>query len=269
MFGNSPPQAPNYTAAAQEQYRTGRDVNRPNIFTPWGSMMWDPGRQNMQVQLSPEDQAQLETQRRIRGQRSSLAESLLGGLDTGPLDLSNLPGLPSVDEARKRGFGAVYEGMTSRLDPAWAQRSTEDEAQLLARGLSPGTEAYDRERARFSQSRNDAYDQAMRAATTMGETAAQGEFGRGLAGRQQALSEMLKQRGWPLAQIQELLGGVDQVGMPQFPSFSQAQGPNLLGAAQAQYSGDLDQYSIQQALLQSILGGMGGLGGSLLGSFAL
>ena len=57
-----------------------------------------------------------------------------------------------------------------------------------------------------------------------------------------------------------------QVQSPQFQQFAQqnlTQGPNVLGATQAQYEGDLANYNAEQA--SSPLNGLLGLGGTIMG----
>ncbi len=236
----------------------------------------------MNVELSPEQQAALEAQQRIGVQRSDIAEGLLGDVASqqGPLDFSGLPEVPGFKmagdptKAREQAYEATYGRMKSRLDPQWEQRQNQFEAQLRSQGLTPETnpDVWNQRMSEFTRGRNDAYTTAMESATQMGESAASGEFGRGLAAsqagfqqgltsRQQALAEMLQKRGWSLNEVNALLSG-QQVEPPSFPGFTQAgtgQAPNYMGAAQAGYQGQLDQYAIQQAMMQSLMSGGGNL----------
>ncbi len=84
--------------------------------------------------------------------------------------------------------------------------------------------------------------------------------------RQQAIAEQAQQRGMSLNEMNALLSG-QQVSMPEFPSFAQAgraETPDLLGAAQAQYSSALDAYNAQQAAAGGLLGGLTNIAGAAI-----
>ena len=90
----------------------------------------------------------------------------------------------------------------------------------------------------------------------------QQEFGQDIAGagfdntlRQQQFSEEMTRRGWSLNEINAILTG-QQVGMPGMPGFNQAgrvQGADYTGAAQDQYSAEMDQFNADQAMMNSVL----------------
>lgn len=216
-----------------------------------------PGQWSANIQLSPERQAALEAQQRLGAARSGLGETLFGRAQTelgNPADWGGLPGSPDANAARQQAVQAGYQQATSMLDPQWNQRADALRSQLLNEGLRPGMQQYDQRMAEFERGRTSAYDTAMRSAIMGGEQAAQGEFGRGLAGRQQGIAEMLQRRGSTLNEINALLGG-QQVGMPQFPGFAQAgmaATPDYLGALGQQYQGNLNSYNAQQAQLQNL-----------------
>lgn len=265
LFPRTPREGPQPTddrgAARPAPERGGVDYSQDPYAAGGG---WE-----MSVELSPAEQAALEAQQRIGASRSGIAESLLGDVarEQGPLDLSGLPGLDTGEAAREKAYEATYGRMSSRLDPQWDRREQQLRAQLMSQGLKPGDESYDTQMSQFNRDRTDAYQTAQESATQLGEQAAAGSFQRGLGGRQQALGELLQKRGWSLNEVNALLGG-QQIQMPQFPGFAQAgagQAPNYLGAAQAGYQGQLDAYSIQQALLASLMGGGASMGAAYLG----
>lgn len=97
---------------------------------------------------------------------------------------------PTSNEAyRKSVEDALYERASSRLDPRFAQATSDQEARLAAQGITQGSEAYNREVGNLGRERTDAYRQAVLDAIAGGETAITGQFGRDLAGRQQNVSE--------------------------------------------------------------------------------
>lgn len=76
--------------------------------------------------------------------------------------------------------------------------------------------------------------------------------------RQQAIAEQAQRRGMSLNEMNALLTG-QQVSMPQMPSFNQAgisQTPQLMAAAQNQYSAAMDAYNAQQQQSANMMGGL-------------
>jgi hypothetical protein len=87
--------------------------------------------------------------------------------------------------------------------------------------------------------------------------------------RQAQMAEQLMMRNQPLNEINALIHG-QQVSSPQFSNFANAglsDTPNLLGAAGAQYKADQQHFSNQNAGLNSLLGGLGQIGG-MFGMFS-
>lgn len=134
-----------------------------------------------------------------------------------------------------------------RLDPLLAQQRTARESDLLNRGLTMGSEAYNNALTQVGQQENDAYNQLL------------------LTGRQQAVSELLTERNQPIQELQQVLGAVPNA--PQFGSTPSAQvaAPDYQGAASQQYQAELNDYNQQQQQQQAMYGGLFGLGGTLLG----
>lgn len=76
--------------------------------------------------------------------------------------------------------------------------------------------------------------------------------------RQQAIAEEAQRRGMSLNEMNALLTG-QQVSMPQMPTFNQAgisQTPQLMQAAQNQYSAAMDAYNAQQQQSANMMGGL-------------
>lgn len=221
----------------------------------------------MKLSLSPEQQSALEAQQRLTGERSALAEKMFGRAQEelgGAPDWAGLPEFPTVggaEGARSRAEEALYGRATRYLDPQWKQREEQKDVQLRNQGILPGSEAYQREMGNLGRERESAYGSAREAAITGGGAEASREFGLGLTARQSAVAEMLQKRGWTLNEIQSLMGG-QQIGMPQMPGFNQAgvsQAPQLLQAAGMQGQDAWQRYAAQQAQLQSLMSGAGGM----------
>jgi len=171
-------------------------------------------------------------------------------------------GIGRVDETLSQPFDygsvgslndAAYAAQTARLDPEWARRLDAERTRLTNQGLAPGGEAWDAEMRNYEQARNDAYQQARLAAMSM---------------MPQTYQLAAALRSQPLNELNALRTG-SQVQNPQFTAVPQQQttpGPNLLGAANAQYGASLDQYNSQVASNNALMGGLFGLGSAVLGN---
>lgn len=91
---------------------------------------------------------------------------------------------------------AAYEQSTRTLDPQWQQAQKDFEQQMVGRGFSPGTAAYQAAYDNFSRGKNDAYSQARSQALAQGLQANQQAFGQGLA--QSQLANDLQKAQWSL-----------------------------------------------------------------------
>lgn len=135
-----------------------------------------------------------------------------------------------------------YEQMQrSRLDPLWEQRQGQLEQDLVNRGIRPGSAAYSALQRDFGQQRNDAYNSMYVA-------------GKGLFDQ-----EALTQRNQPINEISALMSG-SQIAAPNFINTPQTQvaGTNLAGMV-------YDSANMQNQQNSAMMGGLFGLGGSILG----
>jgi len=296
--GGSAPPPPDYTSAAIASGEASKEVteqqtwaNRPDQFTPWGSttwqnqQVWDPSTEQylnrwaQSTQLTPDAQEALDAQLDLQNKRSQLGGSLYDRMESeysNPMDWNNAVGwgglLQGGEEARNRAEDALYSRATSRLDPQWEQGQSDMEAKLAAQGLRPGDPAYDRQMENFNRAKTDAYNQAQYSAITGGGQEATRQQGMDQQAsayqntlRQAQLAEQMQQRGFTLNEINALLTN-QQVGMPQMPTFNQAnaaQATDYLGAANMGYNAQLDAFNAQQAGNQGFMSGLMGLGGSL------
>ena len=89
--------------------------------------------------------------------------------------------------------------------------------------------------------------------------------------RQQAIAEQAQRRGMSLNEMNALLSG-QQVQMPTMPTFNAAgrsETPQLLNAAQSQYSAALDAANAKNAGISNVFGGLTSLGaGAASGGFS-
>lgn len=189
--------------------------------------------------LSPEQQA-------IKNQQdqASLGLSTLGNRQTQFLqDYMSKPfdGSNEATEARLMELGR------KRLDPVLEQQDEALRTRLANQGIKVGSAAYDREMNNQNQSRNDAYNQLL------------------LTGRSQAFQEAQAQRNQPINEITALLSG-GQVSQPNFMGANMPTIPttDVAGLINENYNQKLGAYNQQMAARQGLMGGLFGLGSSMI-----
>lgn len=218
--------------------------------------------------FSPEQQALYDKQVKAQGLLGDLsiqgADSLKGVVGK-EVDFSGVPGMPGGSDAIR---DQTIEAMMGRYDNDAGQRMDQTKADLIAKGLQPGTEAYEREMGRFGNQRNDAFTQAQLA----GGTEASRSFGMDMDRRRQGISELLAQRQTPLNEINALMSG-SQVSNPFAGGLGYQGGANvapapMFQAGQAQYGASADQYNAKVGSRNSMMQGLFGLAsGGLSGGY--
>lgn len=242
--------------------------------SPAGSQGFDIPTFESNVTLSPEQQAIFDSQQANQLTSSNAAGQLLGGLDTSPIDFSGLPGLPStadLEGTRSKVADAIYSRQSRYLDPQFAQSEEAERTRLANQGFQTGTEGFDKALGNFNLSKQRAYGDARDAALSQAGTEMSRDFGIGLSGRQQGISELLAQRQLPLNMIAALQGG-QQVGMPQFPGAPGGQGipgTDYSGAVGQQNQSNLANYANASGQYNSQMGGLYGLGSAALMSYLM
>lgn len=262
----SAPKAPDpaKTAAAQTESNkatavTQYGLNATNQITPYGNLnysqngTWSDGtpRFTATQTLSPEQQQLYNQQTQLGSKLNNLAigqtDRLNGvlsqpiNLPSGKFDLNN-----SATESRLMELGRA------RLDPIIAQREKSTEAELLNKGVRPGTEAYRRATTAVDQQTNDAYNQLL----LTGRQQASNEQ---LTERQQQIQESLTARNQPINEISALMSG-GQVQAPNFVNTPQpgVNGTDVAGITNNAYNQNMQAY-------QSKMSGLLGLGTALGG----
>lgn len=255
------PKTPDYVGAANataagnlEAAKYAVNANRVNQYTPYGSQTYvrpsdpkDPnGVWSQRIDLTPEGQALLDQQNKTSAGLAALQDNATARVAQGqqtPFDYG------SVQDVQDQ----AYKSFTSRLDPQWNQRQSALQTQLANQGIAQGSEAYSNAQRDFDQGRNDAYQQANIGAINTAPQTFQ-------------LANAL--RSQPLNELNAIRTGA-QVTNPTFnnvPQQATTAGPDLLGATQAKYNGDLSAYNAQQAGAGNIMGGLFGLGSAALGN---
>jgi hypothetical protein len=196
----------------------------------------------------------------------------------------------------------LYGATRANLDPQWQQAENTLQTQLANQGITPGSQAWQRQMTQFQTDKARAYQQAQAGATGMGISAAADLFNMQEAARRQAVGEIGAQGAFvnqaaqqamnqnlalaqyqnqlrerqaqeavyrqqqPLSLASAFMG--QPVGMPTFPGGPTAAGgvpPQLLTAEQQQWGAARDLYNLGQAQQNQWIQAGGGILGSLLG----
>lgn len=249
-MGKSAPKAPDPYAVAQAQtesnIQTAQEQARLAMtgqVTPYGSVQYvadpsSPSGYRAVSELSPEQQALLAQGQDLQAQYGGLAGQQLGRVsDTmaSPFDLSAARGT-EISDIQK-----------TFLDPQWQQQEQSLQAQLLNQGIRPGSEQYENAMRQFGQQRDDSYNKMF------------------LDAWGQANQAALTQRNIPLTDLAALgIGGQPQGAQP----IGGAPTPSP-GVAATDVEGPIYQnYQSQMNAYNSQMGGLFGLGSSLLGGWA-
>lgn len=223
MGKSSAPKAPDYKSQAIATSNAGKY----NEVTPFGTVGWglrpgadpnnpQPGDSIRTTSLSPEQQ-QLYDQ--------GVANQLAAG-NVAATQLSQLG--PDVS-GRQALQDALYRRSTQYYDQNFGDQEEALRSRLINSGLAEGSEAYDREMRNFGQLRAGAYSDAADRAVVNAEQQSQ-------VGQNSAVAR--------LAQILAMSRG-------QMPvSGNTSAGPDLLGAANAQYNADLGRVNANNAQQQ-------------------
>jgi hypothetical protein len=255
------PEAPDPMKTAQAQGGMNRDtaitqqqLNMVDQYNPWGSVIntqtgtnrfkdsqgnWvETPKFTQTTNLSPAQQAIFEQTQRAQGNLAGIAEDQSGAMReylSTPFEFDN-----------QDAANWAYDLGAQRLDPRFEQERSSMEAQLINRGIRPGTAAYDAEMSRFGQTKNDAYNQLM------------------LQGRSQAFGEALSTRNQPINELSALMSG-SQVSNPAQMSGAAPQ----TGVGGVDYTGLVNQkYQADLANSQAKMGGLFGLAGAGLSLFS-
>lgn len=284
--GGSAQQAPQFdagaTANAQKQANVETGIanawlGNTNQVTPYGNLTYkQTGTQrvgNNDVPTFTATQTLSPEQQKIYDQTSALQDKALGvagglvgkvGSAVGQgLDFSGLPPMASDGQALR---DQAYNALTARSNQALDLQQDQQKTQLYNQGIREGSQAWDNAMRPIQQSRVDASNQAtIQAGNIAGQNLQQSQ-----TLHNQALQEMLQQRNQPLQDYSTLLGFGGGVTSPTWATPTQASIPqtDVTSPAIAAYQGQIAAYNQGQAANGAMMGGLFGLGGSVLGGLA-
>ncbi|WP_273727474.1 tail fiber domain-containing protein [Brucella gallinifaecis] len=260
-MGKKQPEAPDpkETASAQAAANrstaiTQQNLNMVNQVNPWGNVNYEQTGTRKHYDemsgkwvetptftqtttLSPEQQA-------IFNQTQSAQNNLAGLANDQSAKIRELLNTP-FEFNNQDAANWAYDLGAQRLDPRFAQDEEKLRTTLKNKGIQEGSEAWNAEMSRMTQTKNDAYNGLM------------------LNGRQMAFSEAMAQRNQPINEITALMSG-SQVSNPAQMSGATPQtsvgGVDYTGLVNQKYQSELSNY-------QSQMGGLFGLGSAAMGMF--
>lgn len=237
--------AANQTAMNKETAITTQNMNMVDQFGPTGSVQYtqtgtwangDP-RYQQTTTMSPEQQAIFNASQGAELNLANLAQQqsgMLGELMANPLSFGNL-------EAEQW----AYDRASPRILEQQRQNETALRSTLAAKGIREGSAAWNAEMGRLTNANTDQMNQLE------------------LTGRAQAVAEAQALRNQPINEITALLSG-SQVSNPTAMMGGATPQTQVAGV---DYTGLVNQqYQQQLAAHQNKMGGLFGLGGSLLGA---
>jgi hypothetical protein len=147
---------------------------------------------------------------------------------------------------------SVVDRYGKRLNEAQGRDRESLEADMLARGIRPGSAAYDTFKRNQGEKENDAWNQIF------------------INARDQAINEKLTERNQPFKEFAALLSG-SQIDQPQFGATPGANVANTdyAGLVNQDYQNKLAAQQAQQSSLDKMLGGLFGIGAAAAGNTAL
>jgi hypothetical protein len=206
------------------------------------------------TELTPEAQAALDQQlalNRKYGEVANLGFDRVRSIFENPeLDVGALP-RRAIDVGQ-----TAQEALLARLNPQLQSQEEATRQRLANTGIGLGSDAFSREMAIQGQQANDLRLQAALQGINLDQ-----------ANRAAALQEQAYLQDRPLNLINALRSG-NQVQAPQFQQFAQqatTQGPDLLGATNAQYNAQMNAYNADQAAGSGMFGGLFNIGMGLAG----
>ena len=289
--GGGAPSAPDPQKTAQAQGAANKEtaiaqaiLNNTSQVTPYGTSTYQKigslsGTPQFQqtVTLNPEQQKILDLQNALTQSTYGLGNQQIGniaGTVSQPLSfegLQQLPGMGDFASERQRVEDSLYNRATSRLDPQFDTERRRMETDLVNRGFTPGTEAYNKALDSYNRARTDAYQQARDSAVASAGAEQSRLYNQALSGRQQGIQETLTQRNQPINELAALLGTSPGVQAPSFaqPAQTGIAPTDVIGPTNTAYQGQLADWQSRQQAQQALWGGLSGLGGALGGAWIL
>lgn len=223
----------------------------------------DPNIGTVTQTLSPGEQQvydkNLQTRQNI-GDLSVTGSKSLQDLIGSSVDYSGAPQVGDGSQTRQK----VYDALMSRVNEDTTNSRDEANSDLIARGIHPGTKAYDDAQNQITRGFNDARSNS----EVQAGNAASQQFGMDTQARNAYIAELLSKRQTPLNEINALISG-SQVSNPFAGSIGYQGGANtqaapIMQAAQAQGGADMNAYNAKTAGSNATTSGLFQVGAAAL-----
>lgn len=251
--GSKAPPPPDPRVVAEAQTKSNKEtaiananLNRFDQYSPFGSVKYNIVGYNADGTPKYEQTTALSPE--LQGIYNSNLAMTQGIGDMGNAQLSQLRQTYDKPFELEQGIGKqLYDMQTQLLDPVWDRNRMQAENRLVQKGFNVGSEGYTRGMSDYADQQNRAYLQAM------------------LGARGQAMNEAVTQRQMPMNEFNAFRSGT-QVGMPQQSPFANVQqaGTNVADIYAKNYDQQLNAWKANSDLNQGMMGGLFGLGTSLL-----
>lgn len=254
------------------------NLNNVNQVTPYGSLTYSqtgttdlgngasvPNYTATQT-LTPAQQDILNKTNNLQSGALDTASTALGNVNNSINNPINYAGAPAMPGDQTQAKNDAYNALTARSTQDLNTQQTQQATQLANQGIAPGTNAYNLAMQPIERARVDASNQGtINAGTIAGQNIDQAQ-----TLRNQYIGEQTAQHNQPIQDLTALLGFGGQATNPSLTNTPQTQvnPTDTYAPALANYQGQIQQYQTQQANNQSTLGGIAGLGGSILGGLS-
>lgn len=226
----------------------------------------DPNVGTVKQTLSPGEQAVYNKNLQARqnlGDISISGSNALKSIVGNAVDFSGAPVVGNGAETREK----VFQALMGRVNEDTANQRDQANSDLIARGIRPGTKAYDDAQNLISRQFNDARGVAE---VNAGNAAAQ-QFGMDTTARNAYIAELLSKRQTPLNEINALMSG-SQVNNPFAGNLGYQAGANaapapVMQGAMAQGQADMNAFNAKQAGSNSMMSGLFSLGAAGIGAY--
>lgn len=258
------PPPPDFAGAASataagnlEAAKYATKANRANQYTPYGSLEWqDLGNDkwSQSINLTPQGQALLNQDQKTSQNLANLQDTA-----SGRVAAQQQAGWGD-DKLVKPTFNpgeTAQDAIMRRTQPMLDRSRASAETRLANQGIQQGSEAWRNAQDDIGRQENDAYSQAALQGISTGQQA-----------RQQGIQEQQYFNTRDLNALNALRTG-SQVTNPTFGGYAQqatTAGPDMLGAAGAQYSADIAANNANNASSGALMGGLFSLGSAALGA---
>ncbi len=223
--------------------------------------------QKLIQELSPDQQRMLDLQEQLGitlgGKANTLASKLFGT----DFNYEGISGVPTdYSGSRKAAEDRVYESLTRNMDRDFGRVEETLRQRLANQGLPTTGAAFERELANYYNSRNQASQSAADQAYRYGATEEANLYNRALGERNRQIAERLQLRTQPMNELAAILqgspaiGSAPQANQPQY----QVQSPDVAGAINTQYQGQLQNAQQKASKKGDTLGTAAGIGLSFI-----